>query len=63
MKIIYSFNSIDEYEKELNSFRDWMDSHNKYLRNLKISNTIFKNPILLIIIKVVKKLLSFVKLI
>ena len=60
---IYYVNSIDEYEKELNSFRDWMDSHNKYLRNLKISNTIFKNPILLIIIKVVKKLLSFVKLI
>jgi hypothetical protein len=59
----YYVNSIEEYEKELNSFRDWMDSHNKYRRNLKISNIIFKNRIPLVLIKVVKKLLSFVKLI
>jgi hypothetical protein len=56
-------NSINEYEKELNSFRDWIDSHNKYKRNLKISNTFFNNPIFQIIKKIIKKLLSFVKLI
>jgi hypothetical protein len=55
-------NSKDVFEHELNSFRRWMDSHNKYLRKLKIKNLIFKNLILLFLVKIFRKMWSIAKL-